>query len=109
MQAIPGGKATHEKLAADKIAGWLRGGLRPQAAVYPAEMRATRALLRRRMSRMRQRADLLTHVQQPNPQSHLPELGKTLAENANRAGVAERLPDPAGQQRLAVDRALMAS
>src|SRR5919109_3521977 len=79
----------------------------PQASVYPAEMRATRDLLRRRMSLMRQRAELLTHVQQTNSQDNLPEIGKKLAYKANRDGVAERFSDPAVQKSMAVDLALI--
>jgi hypothetical protein len=44
MTAIHGGKATHDQIDAHKIAGWLRGGMRPQAYAYPAAMRATRDL-----------------------------------------------------------------
>jgi hypothetical protein len=68
MTAIHGGKAKNDKIAAHKIAGLLRGGMLPQAYVYPAEVRGTRDLLRRRMSLMRQRAALLTHVQNTNSQ-----------------------------------------
>jgi transposase len=56
---------------------------------------------------MRQRAKLLTHVQHTNCQYNLPEMGKKIAYKANRAGVAERLPEPAVQQSLEVDRALI--
>jgi transposase len=66
MKAIHGGKAKNDKIDAQKIAVLLRGGMLPQAYVYPAEMRATRDLLRRRMHLMRKRAELLTHVQQTN-------------------------------------------
>jgi transposase len=48
MKAIHGGQATNDKIDAHKIAVLLRGGLLPQADVYPAEMGATRDLLRRR-------------------------------------------------------------
>jgi hypothetical protein len=48
LKAIHGGKATHDKIDAQKIAVLRRGGMLPQAYVYPAEMRATRDLLRRR-------------------------------------------------------------
>jgi transposase len=72
-------------------------------------MRATRDLLRRRMSLMRQRAALLTHVHTTNSQDHLPEIGKKLAYKANREGVAERFPDPAVQQSIEVDLVLLNS
>jgi transposase len=107
MKAIHGGKAKNDKIDAHKIAVLLRGGMLPQAYVYPAEMRATRDLLRRRMSLMRQRAALLTHVQQTNSQYNLPEIGKKIAYKANREGVAERFPDPAVQKSIEVDLALL--
>lgn len=79
----------------------------PQAYVYPAAMRATRDLLRRRMHRRRRRAALLTHVQQTTRQDTLPEMGTKIASNAHRDGVAERFPDPAVQQSIAVALALI--
>jgi transposase len=106
-RAIHGGKAKHDQIDAHKIALWLRGGMPPQADVYPAAMRATRDLLRRRMHRMRQRAELLAPIQQTNRPYTLPEFGKKLAYKANRQGVAEGFPAPAVQQSIAVDRALI--
>ena len=47
MKAIHGGKAKNDKIESLKIATLLRGGMLPQAYVYPARMRATRDLLRR--------------------------------------------------------------
>ena len=46
MKAIHGGKVKNDKLDSEKIAMLLRGGMLPQAYVYPKEMRATRDLLR---------------------------------------------------------------
>src|SRR3989442_5654476 len=107
MKAIHGGKAKNDKIDSQKIAVLLRGGMLPQAYVYPAKMRATRDLLRRRMHLMRKRAELLAHIQNTNSQYNLPEIGKKLAYKANRDGVAERFSDPAGQQSIAVDLALI--
>jgi transposase len=107
MKAIHGGKAKNDKIDAHKIAVLLRGGMLPQAYVYPAEMRATRDLLRRRMHLMRKRAELLAHVQNTNSQYNLPEIGKKIAYKANRAGIAERFPDPAVQKSIEVDLALI--
>ena len=109
MKAIHGGKAKNEKIAAHKIAGRLRGGMLPQASVYPAEMRATRDLLRRRRYLTRKRAELLGHVQHTTSQDNLPEIGKKLADKAHRTGVAERFPDPAVQTSMEVDLALIDS
>jgi transposase len=57
MKAIHGGKAKNDRIDAQKIAVLLRGGMLPQAYVYPSEMRATRDLLRRRIHFMRKRAE----------------------------------------------------
>ncbi len=107
MKAIHGGKAKNDQIDAHKIAVLLRGGMLPQAYVYPAEMRATRDWLRRRIHLMRQRAELLAHIQHTNSQYNLPEIHKKLAYKAHRAGVAERFPEPAVQQSIAVDLALI--
>ena len=109
MKAIHGGKAKNDKLDSQKIAALLRGGMLPQAYVYPAQMRATRDLLRRRTHLMRKRSELLAHVQNTNSQYNLPEIGKKIAYKANRAGVAERFRDPAVQKTIEVDLALITS
>jgi transposase len=107
MKAIHGGKAKNDKIDAQKIAVLLRGGMLPQAYVYPAEMRATRDLLRRRLHLTRKRAELLAHIQNTNSQYNLPEIGKKLAYKANRDGVVERFSDPAVQKSVEVDLALI--
>jgi transposase len=107
MKAIHGGKAKNDKIDAHKIAVLLRGGMLPMAYVYPAEMRATRDLLRRRCHLMRKRAELLTHIQNTTSQYNLPTLGKKIAYKANRAGVAEHFPDPAVRASIAMDLALI--
>ena len=107
MRAIHGGTAKNDKIDAQKIAVLLRGGMLPQAYVYPAAMRATRDLLRRRMHLMHKRAELLTHIQQTHSQYNLPEIGKKIAYKANRDGVAERFADPAVQKSIGVDLALI--
>jgi transposase len=107
MKAIHGGKAKNDKIDAQKIAVLLRGGMLPQAYVYPAAMRATRDLLRRRLHLTRKRAELLAHIQNTNSQYNLPEIGKKLAYKANRDGVVERFSDPAVQKSVEVDLALI--
>jgi transposase len=109
MKAMHDGKAKNDKIDSQKIATLLRGGMLPQASVYPAEMRATRDLLRRRTHLMRKRAALLAHVQQTNSQDHLPEIGKKIVYKANRDGVAERFEDPAVHKTMEVDLALLTS
>src|SRR5262245_56873000 len=107
MKAIHGGKAKNDKIDSHKIAVLLRGGMLPQAYVYPAAMRATRDLLRRRMSLTRKRAELLAHIQNTNSQYNLPEIGKKLAYKANRDGVAERCPELAVHKSMEVDLGLL--
>jgi transposase len=107
MKAIHGGKAKNDKIDAHKIAVLLRGGMVPQAYVYPAAKRATRDLLRRRRHLMGQRAELLTHVQHTNCQYNLPDIGKKIAYKTNRAGVAERFAAPAVPKSIEVDLALI--
>jgi hypothetical protein len=107
MKAIHGGKAKNDTIDAHKIGQLLRGGMLPQAYVYPAQMRATCDLLRRRTQLMRQRAELLAHVHNTNSQYNLPELGKKIAYKANRDGVAERFADAAVQKSIEVDLALI--
>jgi transposase len=107
MKAIHGGKAKNDQSDSPKIAVLLRGGMLPQASVYPAAMRATRDLLRRRRPLAHTRGELLAHVQNTNSQYNLPAIGKKSADKANRDGVAERFADPAVQKSIAVDLALV--
>ena len=109
LQAIHGGKANNDPIAAHQIAVLRRGGMRPQADGSPAERRATRDVRRRRRHLLRQQAELLAHLPQTNRQDHLPEIGKKLAYQANREGVARRFPDPAVQKSLDVDLTLLDS
>jgi len=108
-KAIHGGKAKNDKIDAHKIAVLLRGGMLPQASGYPAEMRATRDLLRRRMHLARTRGELLAHVQHTNSQYNLPAIGQKIAYKTNRDGVAKRFADPAVQKSIDVDLALIGS
>ena len=103
MRAIHGTKTKNDRIDSEKIAHLLRTGLLPQAYVYPAAMRATRDLLRRRAYLVRRRAEALTHVQIINGQYNLPAPTGKLRYAANRAGRArplrrrERPPDPRGR------------
>ena len=109
MKAIQGGKAKNDKSDSHKIAAVLRGGMLPQAYVSPAQMRATRDLLRRRMPLAHKRAALLAHVQTTHSQYTLPAIGKKIASKANRDGGAERFAAAAVQTSIAVDLALITS
>jgi transposase len=103
MKAIHGAKVKNDKVDSHKIAALLRGGTFPLAYVYPAEMRATRDLLRRRTYLVRRRADLLTHIQNTNSQYNLPEFGKKIAQKMHRQGIAELFPHPEVSRSIAID------
>ena len=107
MKAIHGGKAKNDKIDADKIARLLRSNMLPQAYVYPASMRATRDLLRRRNHLVNKRAELLAHIQNTNSQYNLPAFGKKIARKSNREGLGERFIDPCVQQSIELDMALI--
>jgi len=107
MKAIHGGKAKNEKSDAHKIAVLLRGGMMPQAYVYPAELRATRDLLRRRCPLARKRAELLAHMHNTKSQYNLPEIGKRLANKANREDVADHFSDPSIHKAIEIDVSLI--
>ncbi|NIS07197.1 MAG: IS110 family transposase [Candidatus Dadabacteria bacterium] len=62
MKAIHGAKTKNDKIDSQKIAMLLRAGMIPMAYVYPAEMRSTRDLLRRRMHFVHKRSELLAHI-----------------------------------------------
>ena len=109
MKALHGGTAKNDQIDSHKMAQLLRGGMLPPAAVSPATRRATRDVLRRRMPLTHKRAELLAHVHNTHSPYPLPALGTQSAYKANRDGVAERCADPAVQQSIAVDLALLTS
>jgi len=93
MKAIHGGKTKNDKIDSYKIAKLLMGGNMPIAYPYPAKMRATRDLLRRRTYMVRQCALLVSHIQNTNTQYNLPPFNKKLTRKFNHDGVAERFED----------------
>ena len=103
MKAIHGGKVKNDKVDSEKIAGLLRGGLLPQAYVYPARMRGTRDLLRRRTYIVRKRAEALAHIQNTNSQYNLPPLPGRISSKINRIGVPERFEEPAVRWNVTAD------
>jgi transposase len=103
MKAIHGAKVKNDRVDSRKIAGMLRGGMFPMAYVYPAAMRATRDLLRRRNLLMRRRADLLAHIQNTNSQYNLVPFAKKIAHKIHREGVAESFPIAEVRKSIEVD------
>jgi hypothetical protein len=70
-------------------------------------MRATRALRRPRCPLVQKRAELLAHSQTTTSQYNLPEIGKQLADKANREGVEAHFPPPSVPKPMEVDLALL--
>jgi transposase len=106
MKAIHGSKSKNDKIDSHKIASLLRGGLLPQSYVYPAAMRSTRDLLRRRLHLVRKRGQLLAHIQNTRAQYNLPEFERRLAYPANRDGVPDHCSDASVRKSIEVDLAL---
>jgi transposase len=109
LKAIHGGKTKNDKLDALKLATLLRGGTFAQAYVYPAGMRETRDLLRRRAYLVRQRAHLIAHIQNTASQYNRPAFAKKLTFAANREElrVAEQFTDPSVKLSVETDLALI--
>jgi transposase len=109
MKAIHGGKAKTDTIDAKKIAVLFRGGMLPQAYVYPKGMRETRDLLRRRTYLVRRRAEALAHLVNTNSQYNHPPLAKKLCYAANRRelDLPARFTDPSVRKNVAVDLALI--
>jgi len=107
MKAIHGGKAKNDKIDAHKIAALLRGGLLPQAYVYPPAMRSTRDVLRRRLHLVRKRAELLSHIINTNSQCNLPDFGGRINYKVHRTDIAQRFDDPSVRKSIEVDLELI--
>ncbi len=103
MKAIHGGKSKNDKIDSHKIAVLLRGGMLAQAYVYPAKMRATRDLLRRRNHLVRKRAELFAHIQNTGSQYNLPDPLGRIAKPKNREGIVDRFDQPSVQKNMEVD------
>ena len=108
MKAIHGAKTKNDRIDAQKIAMLLRGGMLPQAYVYPSAMRSTRDLLRRRLHLVRQRAQLLTHIRNTHYQYNLSEPAGRVASKANRLGIVESFEDASVRKSMEVNVALLA-
>ena len=107
MKAIHGSKTKNDKIDSHKIAVLLRGGMIPMAYVYPAEMRSTRDLLRRRMHFMYKRSELLSHIQNTRNQYNLPEFKGCISRKRNRAGISEQFEDVSVRKSIELNLTLL--
>jgi transposase len=109
MKAIHGGKTKNDKIDSYKLASLLRGGNFPIAYAYPARMRSTRDLLRRRMYISRRCNELVAHIQNTNTQYNLPAFKKKLSRKYNHEGVAEQFEDAEVRKSVEVDLTMIES
>ncbi len=109
MKSIHGSKTKNDKIDSYKIAALIRGGNFPVAYPYPAKMRATRDLLRRRTYIVRRCGELVAHIQNTNTQYNLPPFKKKISRKYNHQGVMERFEDPAVRKSVEVDLAMINS
>jgi transposase len=107
MRAIHGGKAKNDRIDAHKIAALLKGGMIPQAYVYPPEMRATRDLMRRRNHLMRKRSELIAHIQNTISQYNLPPFEGRIRKRHERDGLLAHFPDVQVRNSVALDLAVI--
>jgi transposase len=108
MKAIHKAKTKNDRVDAATLAGLLKSGFFPMAYVYPKDKRETRDLLRRRSFFVRQRAQLIAHIQNTNSQYNLPPFDKELTYKGNRsAAIAERFEHPSTQLSITADLALI--
>lgn len=103
MKAIHGSKTKNDRIDSYKIAALLRGGTLSQAYVYPAELRPTRDLLRRRLFFARKRGELFAHIQNTNTQYNLPPLEQRVRKTTDRGVVIEHFEEGRLQMSVAVD------
>ena len=86
----------------------LRGGMLPQAYVYPPGMRETRDLLRRRLHLVRKRGQLLAHLQNLTHAYNRGAFEKRIAYPSNREGVVAHFTgEPMVQANAALDLSLL--
>ena len=93
MRAIHQGKTKNDKIDAHKIGGLIRSGMFPLAYAYPKKLRATRDLLRRRMTMVNSRAKLYGHVKIMGHRANDPYGAISFNHKCNRVGIAERFED----------------
>lgn len=107
MKAIHGGKAKNDKIDSYKIASLLRGGNFPLAYNYPAQMRSTRDLLRRRTRLVQHGAQLKAHIVNTNSQYNYPPLELHMKNKCVRQEFQTRFDDQAVQRNVNFDLAIL--
>ena len=107
MRAIHAAKAKNDRIDSFKISQLMRGGNFPLAYTYPAEMRATRDLLRRRIRIVRHGAHLKAHISNTTSQYNLPANNVNLKNLGAREQMRSVFPDPVVQRNIDLDLAIL--
>jgi hypothetical protein len=81
----------------------------PEAHAYPAEMRSTRDLLRRRLCLTRKHAEIQAHIQNVRYQYNMPAFEKRIDRACNREGISTLFADPMVAASVEVDSHLLDS
>ena len=79
----------------------------PMAFVYPCDMRETRDLLRRRTFFVRQRAQLIAHIQNTNSQYNLPPFERKLSRHPDYSDLAKRFAHESTRLSVGADATLI--
>lgn len=103
LKAIHGGKVKNDKLDSEKLALLLRGGNFTTAYAYPAQLRATRDLLRRRTHFVRIKAQTLTHLQIVNHQHNFDPFPQKINYKSNRSELSQRFENPSVKASVELD------
>lgn len=103
MKAISGGKTKNDKIDSEKIARLMQGRMFPTAFVYPRDLRGTRDLMRRRIGLMRERGQLIAHVQNTLTQYNHETRFTDLRAIQNHDGIRELFDDPGVQLSIDLD------
>ena len=107
LKAVPGSKATCDRHDAQASARLLRGGNFPLAYAYPQERRGLRDLLRARLRRVRQRAQLYGHVHTARRQANLPPVSSDVKYKSKRAAITADIAGPFVRRRVETHLALL--
>jgi hypothetical protein len=102
MKAVHGGKAENDKIDSHKIAILLRGGMLPQAYVYPRGHAVDSRPAAAAPAPGPQAGAALGHIQNTRAQSNLPSFEKRLAYPGNREGRYEGTTEFLGRERSRV-------
>jgi len=97
----------NDRVDSEKIAALLRSGMLPEAYAYPAEMRSTRDLLRRRLYLSRKHAEIQAHIQNVRYQYNMPAFEGRIDRPSNRQGLSRLFADPMVTASVEVDSRLL--